>query len=178
ASAALVRFAETLNLPVATTFMAKGTIPFAHPLALGVIGLQGRDSVSWWLDRADVVIAVGYDLVEYAPARWNPYRDKKVVHLDRPPAEVDAAYTVDVEVVGDLNASLPALAVNPPSRAVCPQTLRETLAAELEGGADRSFPVRPQRLLGELRAALGAEDIVVSDVGAHNMWVARSYPCM
>ncbi|HKA52097.1 MAG TPA: acetolactate synthase large subunit, partial [Candidatus Binatia bacterium] len=177
ASAALVRFAETLNLPVATTFMAKGTIPFAHPLALGVIGLQGRDSVSWWLDRADVVIAVGYDLVEYAPARWNPYRDKKVVHLDRSPAEVDAAYTVDVEVVGDLNASLPALAVNPPSRAVCPQTLRETLAAELEGGADRSFPVRPQRLLGELRAALGAEDIVVSDVGAHKLWIARLYPC-
>src|SRR5262249_52520138 len=148
ASAALVRFAETLNLPVATTFMAKGTIPSTHPLALGVIGLQGRDSVSWWLDRADVVIAVGYDLVEYAPARWNPCRDKKIVHLDLSPAEVDAAYTVAVEVVGDLNASLSALAVNTTSaRVVCPQTLRETLAAELEGGADQSFPVRPQRLL-------------------------------
>lgn len=69
ASAALVRFAETLTIPVATTFMAKGTIPFSHPLALGVIGSQPHDPVSRWLDLADVVIVVGYDLVEYAPAR-------------------------------------------------------------------------------------------------------------
>ncbi|HEV8715799.1 MAG TPA: acetolactate synthase large subunit [Candidatus Binatia bacterium] len=179
ASAALVRFAEALNLPVATTFMAKGTIPFAHPLALGVIGLQHRDAVAWWLDRADVVVAVGYDLVEYAPARWNPRRDKKIVHLDLSPAEVDAAYTVVVEVIGDLSASLSALAMNPTSiQAVCPPTLREALVAELAGGrTNQSFPVKPQRLLWELRAAMEAEDIVISDVGAHKLWIARLYPC-
>ncbi len=179
ASAALVRFAEALNLPVATTFMAKGTIPFGHPLTLGVIGLQSRDSVSWWLERADVVVAVGYDLVEYAPVRWNPRRDKKIVHLDLSPAEVDAAYTVAVEVSGDLSASLSALAVrSTPTQAVCPWTLREALAAELEGGhTDHSFPVKPQRLLWELRAAMDAEDIVISDVGAHKLWIARLYPC-
>lgn len=141
ASAALVRFAEALNLPVTTTFMAKGTIPFAHPLALGVIGLQNRDTVSWWLDRADVVVTVGYDLVEYAPVWWNPYRDKKIVHLDRSPAEVDAAYTVAVEVTGDLSASLSALAARSiPNQAVCPWTLREAFVAGLEGGqTDHSF---------------------------------------
>ncbi len=179
ASAALVRFAEALNLPVATTFMAKGTIPSGHPLALGVIGLQSRDSVSWWLERADVVVAVGYDLVEYAPTRWNPSRDKKIVHLDLSPAEVDAAYTVAVEVSGDLSVSLSALAVqSTPTRAVCPWTRREALVAELEGGhTDHSFPVKPQRLLGELRAAMDAEDVVISDVGAHKLWIARLYPC-
>lgn len=179
ASAALVRFAEALNLPVATTFMAKGTIPFGHPLALGIIGLQSRDSVSWWLDRADVVISVGYDVVEYAPARWNPRRDKKIVHLDLSPAEVDAAYTVAVEVSGDLSASLSALSIlSTPTQAACPWMLRETLGAELAGGhTDQSFPVKPQRLLCELRAAMGAEDIVISDVGAHKLWIARLYPC-
>jgi acetolactate synthase-1/2/3 large subunit len=179
ASAALVRFAEALNLPVATTFMAKGIIPFAHPLALGVIGLQSRDSVSWWLDRADVVIAIGYDLVEYAPARWNPHRDKKIVHLDLSPAEIDAAYTVAVEVIGDLSASLSALSLrSTPSQAVCPWTLREALVAELERyHRDQSFPVKPQRLLWELRAAMDAEDILISDVGAHKLWIARLYPC-
>ena len=179
ASAALRHFAEALNLPVATTFMAKGTIPFGHPLALGVIGLQRRDSVSWWLERADVVVAVGYDLVEYAPARWNPYRDKKIVHLDRSPAEVDAAYTVAVEVIGDLGASLYSLAMrSTPNQAFCPWTLRETLVAELEGDhTDQSFPVKPQRLLCELRVAMDAEDLVISDVGAHKLWVARLYRC-
>ena len=179
ASAALVRFAETLNLPVATTFMAKGTIPSGHPLALGVIGLQSQDAVSWWLEQADVVISVGYDLVEYAPAWWNPRRDKKIVHLDLSPAEVDAAYTVAVEVTGDLSASLSALSTKAiPNPALVPWTLRETLVAELEGGlTDHSFPIKPQRLLGELRAALNAEDIVISDVGAHKLWIARLYPC-
>ena len=179
ASAALVRFAEALNLPVATTFMAKGTIPSGHPLALGVIGLQSRDSVSWWLDRADVVVAVGYDLVEYAPARWNPRRDKKIVHLDLSPAEVDAAYTVVVEVIGDLSPSLSALSMRAtPSQAVCPWTLREALVTELaEGHRDQSFPVKPQRLLYELRVAMATEDILISDVGAHKLWIARLYPC-
>jgi len=77
ASAALVHFAEALNVPIATTFMAKGVIPFSHPLAMGAIGLQARDYVSCGFDLADVIIAVGYDLVEYAPSFWNPGRDKK-----------------------------------------------------------------------------------------------------
>lgn len=194
ASAALVRFAEALNLPVATTFMAKGTIPFGHPLTLGVIGLQSRDSVSWWLERADIVVAVGYDLVEYAPARWNPHRDKKIVRLDLSPADVDAAYTVAVEVTGDLSTSLSALSLMATSpQAVCPRTLREALVAELAGGhlglwetlsvelaegrTEQSFPIKPQRLLSELRAVMAAEDIVISDVGAHKLWIARLYPC-
>lgn len=179
ASAALVRLAEALNLPVATTFMAKGTIPCSHPLALGVIGLQSRDVGSWWLKQADVVIAVGYDLVEYAPARWNPRRDKRVVHLDLSPAEVDAAYTVAVEIVGDLSASLSALATSSISgRAGRPWVLGGALMAEsAEGYRDQSFPVTPQRLLCDLRAAMAAEDVLISDVGAHKLWTARLYPC-
>jgi acetolactate synthase I/II/III large subunit len=179
ASAALVHFAETFNLSVLTTFMAKGTIPFAHPLALGVIGLQQQDSVSWWLERADVVVAVGYDLVEYAPARWNPTRGKKIIHLDLSPAEVDAAYPVAVEVMGDLSASLSALAARPtPTRTVHAWTPPDICVAELaESYSEQSFPVKPQRLLGELRAVMTAEDILISDVGAHKLWVACLYPC-
>ncbi|MEW6299367.1 MAG: hypothetical protein AB1671_16775 [Thermodesulfobacteriota bacterium] len=119
----------------------------------GVIGLQSRDVGSWWLKQADVVIAVGYDLVEYTPARWNPRRDKRVVHLDLSPAEVDAAYTVAVEIVGDLSASLSALATGSISgRAGRPWVLGGALMAEsAEGYRDQSFPVTPQRLLCDLR---------------------------
>jgi len=109
ASQALARFAEKLNIPVATTFMAKGAIPDTHPLALGAIGLQTPDHVNHAFAGADVVITAGYDFVEYAPKFWNAKRDKKIVHVDMSPAEVDAAYIVKVGVVGDINSSLEAL---------------------------------------------------------------------
>src|ERR1035437_4994331 len=110
ASKALLRFAEKLNIPIATTFMAKGVIPDTHPLALGAIGLQTPDYVNCAFAEADVVIAVGYDVVEYAPRSWNPKHDKKNVDVDLAPAEVDAAYIVNVGVVGNIASSLDALA--------------------------------------------------------------------
>ena len=87
---ALIRFSERLNVPVATTFLGKGVFPDDHPNALGTIGFMVRDYANFGFDRADVVVAVGYDLVEYSPARWNPSRDKAIVHIHRTVAEVDA----------------------------------------------------------------------------------------
>ena len=180
ASEALVRFAEKLNLPVATTFMAKGVIPDSHPFALGAIGLQMRDYVNDAFAEADVVIAVGYDVVEYAPRSWNPKRDKQIVHVDMSPAEVDAAYIVEVGVVGDIASALDALA-----RAVTPRAtahglpFRQRLRDELETGRrDNSFPLKPQRILADLRSALADDDIVIADVGAHKLWLARLFPCL
>ncbi len=77
-SEALVRFAEVLNIPVATTFMAKGVIPDTHPLSLGAIGLETLDYVNCEFLEADVVIAIGYDIVEYAPHTWNPTVTRKL----------------------------------------------------------------------------------------------------
>ncbi len=180
ASAALVRFAETLNLPVATTFMAKGVIPDTHPLALGAIGLQTPDYVNFAFAEADVVITVGYDVVEYAPRSWNPKRAKKIVHVDMSPAEVDAAYIVNVGVVGDLAPSLDALArTATPHSAAHGAQFRRMLRDELEQGRhDASFPLTPQRILTDLRAALADDDIVISDVGTHKLWLARLFPCL
>jgi acetolactate synthase-1/2/3 large subunit len=96
ASQALARFAEKLNLPVTTTFMAKGAIPDTHPLSLGAIALQTPDYVNHASAGADVVITVGYDIVEYAPKFWNAQRHKKIGHVDMSPVEVDAAYIVNV----------------------------------------------------------------------------------
>ena len=64
-------FAEKLNIPVATTFMAKGAMAFSHELSLGTVGLQAHDYVACGFDRADVIICVGYDMVEYHPYLWN-----------------------------------------------------------------------------------------------------------
>jgi acetolactate synthase-1/2/3 large subunit len=180
ASQALLRFAETLNLPVATTFMAKGVIPDPHPLALGAIGLQMRDHVNDAFTEADVVIAVGYDVVEYSPCRWNPQRDKQIVHVDMSPAEVDASYIVGVGVVGDIASALDALAqVVTPHATAHGLAFQQRLRDELEQGRkDHSFPLKPQRILADLRSALADDDIVISDVGAHKLWLARLFPCL
>ena len=82
AADSLRQFAERLNIPVANTFMAKGVVPFSHPLWLGAVGLQAHDYVSCGFDRADVIVSVGYDMVEYHPNRWNPTRSKQIVHID------------------------------------------------------------------------------------------------
>jgi acetolactate synthase I/II/III large subunit len=180
ASGSLVRFAESLNISVATTFMAKGVIPDTHPLALGAIGLQAPDYVNFAFAEADLVIAVGYDVVEYAPRSWNPKHHKKIVHVDVAPAEVDAAYIVNVGVVGDIASSLDALAQRAkPHSAVHGLQFRQMLQGELEQGRrDDSFPLKPQRILADLRSALADDDIVISDVGAHKLWLARLFPCL
>ena len=177
ASDALVAFAEKLNIPVTTTFMAKGSIPFSHPLSLGTVGLQAHDYVACGFDRADVIVAVGYDMVEYHPHLWHPHGDKQILHVDMSPAEVDEHYILACGVIGDINAALNGIADHAtPRQTSYAGTLRETIVEELSAHANNnSFPVTPQKLIWDLRQALAPEDIVISDVGAHKMWMARMY---
>jgi len=177
ASNELVAFAEKLNIPVATTFMAKGVIPFSHRLSLGTVGLQAHDIVACGFDRADVVICVGYDMVEYPPQLWHGEKDKKIIHIDMSPAEVDEHYILECGVVGDIGAGLDGIAaLATPHSGQHGTVLRETIVAELSAHADNtSFPVTPQKIIWDLRKVLAADDIVISDVGAHKMWMARMY---
>ena len=180
---ALRHFAETLGIPVVETFMGKGSVPDTHPLCLGTVGLQEHDYISCGLDRADVIICVGYDLVEYAPARWNPRRDKRIVHIDPSPAEVDAAYQVAVGVQGGIAASLMRIAERASARGDSSTirgagALREIIQNEFRAEAEGdSFPLKPQRVVRALREVLGDNDILISDVGAHKLWIARMYAC-
>ena len=177
ASRALVDFAEKLGVPVATTFMAKGVIPFSHELCLGAIGLQAHDYVAFGFDRADLVICVGYDMVEYHPRLWNPQRDKKIIHIDASPAEVDAHYILEAGVIGEISDSLERIAAKAhrPARAQ-EHRLRKVIVEEIGAHADdTAFPVKPQKIIWDLRQALDKDDIVISDVGAHKMWMARMY---
>jgi acetolactate synthase I/II/III large subunit len=188
---ALRALAKGLHVPVAATFMGKGAVDDRSHLSLMAVGLQARDHVLTGFDRADLVISVGYDLVEYAPARWNPDGRKRIVHIDTQPAEVDAAYQPEVELVGDiegalerlLEAALPggvggrsATQRHESRETLVHADLRTSLLADLTACVtDAGYPIKPQRAIHELRSALGPADIVVSDVGAHKIWVARLY---
>ncbi len=174
---ALQAFAEALNVPVANTFMAKGVLAFSHPLSLGTIGMKSRDLPWFAFERADVVICIGYDMVEYPPEFWNPDGDKKIVHIDAQMAEVDEHYIVETGVLGDIGEALDAIATRLERRPDLQfATLRQAILADRgEHANDAGFPLKPQKILCDLRAALAPEDNVVCDVGAHKMWTARMY---
>lgn len=181
ASAALTEFATQLQIPVANTFMGKGVIPYTHPLALWTVGLQQRDYISCGFDRTDLVIAIGYDLIEYSPKRWNPDGKIPLIHIGANPAEVDSSYIPISEVVGDISDSLAEI-LKRVDRQGKPEpyalSLRPEILADYQQHAnDDGFPIRPQKLIYDLRHVMGSEDIVISDVGAHKMWMARHYHC-
>ncbi len=176
----LADFSRRLNIPVTNTFMAKGVVPFAgNPLALGSAGLQSKDYVTCGFDRADVIICIGYDLVEYHPYLWHPTKDRAIVHIDMSPAEVDAYYPVTVGVVGDLKHSLLRIAeLATPHTGHAMRALREILVEDMnQHREDLSFPVKPQKVIWDLRTAMELPDIAVCDVGAHKMWMARMFRC-
>src|SRR5258705_4936832 len=171
ASGAVVAFIERLNLPAATTFMAKGAVPFSHPLSLRTIGLQARDPAAVGLDRADLVLCIGYDMVEYDPARWNPQRDKRIVHIDSAPAEVDGHYVLAAGIVGDIADALERVAERAAAR---PERTRMVKSAR-EGADDPAFPLKPQRVIADLRRAMAPDDGLVADGRAHKLWIARLF---
>ncbi|HEY9673910.1 MAG TPA: acetolactate synthase large subunit, partial [Waterburya sp.] len=181
ASEALTEFATRMNIPVVNSFMGKGVIPYTHPLALWTVGLQQRDLVSCAFEKADLIIAVGYDLVEYSPKKWNPEGKIPIIHIGMTPAEIDSSYIPLVEVVGDISDSLTEImkqADREGKPAPYAVELRSDIRADYEQYAsDESFPIKPQKLIYDLRQVMGPEDIVISDVGAHKMWMARQYHC-
>jgi len=180
AADALRRFSELLGLPVATTFHGKGVFADDHPNALGAVGFMSHDYVNFGFDEADVIISVGYELQEFDPVRINPGGDKRIIHLSRVPAEVDVHYDVEVGVQADIGRTLDALAAATTARfhvGASDERIRRLLAEDLaRGAADDRFPLKPQRIVADTRAALGRRDIVLADTGAVKMWMARLYP--
>ncbi len=177
---ALVRFSEKLHIPIATTFMGKGVFPSNHPNFIGTVGFADRDYESFGFDRSDVIISVGYDLQEFDPVVINRNADKKIIHIAQYPAEVDDHYPVAVGIESNLSEALGQLSnrVSPRKEMKMDRCVfRKIIDEELERGAkDDSFPLKPQRIVSDIRASLGESDIVLVDTGALKMWMARLYP--
>ncbi len=190
ASVQLKRLADLTGIGVVNTFMGKGAIPRTDEHCLFTVGLQGKDHIIAALREADAIVSVGYDLVEYSPSFWNTGAAKKVVHIDFWPAEVDGDYKTDVDVAGDIadalwqvseeierrsrenGVTLPLFDIG--SRQELRKTIHEDLTAEKDSD---HFPMRPQKVLHDVRAFLGPSDVLISDVGAHKMWIARYHQC-
>ena len=179
AARALRAFVHNTGIPVAETFMAKGLVDYEDPKALGTVGLQARDYEMAGFDEADLVIAIGYDLVEHSPKHWNPRRDKQIIVIDSIAAEVDQNFVPDVELIGDIAHVLARLAAGCSRSQTTAGTSRlheVVMGALSEARDDDHFPMRPPRVLWDIREALGRNDILVSDVGLHKLWIGRMFP--
>ena len=184
ASKQLRIFAEQTGIGVLSTFMGKGCISRQSPECLFTIGLQSKMLASAAIDKADVVIALGYDLVEYMPATWNKWGDKQIIHIDYLPAVPDDNYQAATEVVGDLAHTLwmmnERIQKNPLKFDLPYQKkIRELMIYKFNQYAkdDTQGTVRPQKALYDAREALGPSDILLSDVGTHKMWISQYYQC-
>lgn len=179
AAGAVTAMAERLQLPVVNTMMAKGIIPCDSPCFIGTVGIPQRDYVLKVFEQADLVIGIGYDLVEYAPVKWNTH-PLQLINISPSSADVDQYYEPDVEVVGDITDSIYQI-LRSAKRRTLPTAafaVRDRVRADFDAlSACADFPMKPARILKEIRTALGRSDILVCDVGAHKIWVGRDYPC-
>ncbi|NTU42751.1 MAG: acetolactate synthase large subunit [Nitrospirales bacterium] len=177
ASEQLRLFAGKAGIAVINTFMGLGAIPSDDPLSISTIGLQARDYVQCGLDRSDLIIAVGYDHVEFSPKYWEP--GKKIIHIDTRPAEVDGAY-IATELVGEIGDILGRMTgfldfQKDPSYFI---ELKKDIETDRDDllGYQGDGGINPLRVVMDMRAALSREDILISDVGAHKIWISRFYP--
>ena len=174
-------FIEKTGIYAVNTFMAKGVVSARNDRCLFAAGLASRDHVSRAFAAADLVIAIGYDMVEWHPSLWNIGNQKKILHIDFLPAEVDENYRTSVEVVGDIASSLWEIneGITAAHQKETPEFSleRERMLRELRSVQyEESQTIKPQRVLWELRELMADDDIVISDVGAHKIWTARLYP--
>ena len=176
---------ESSGIGVISTFMAKGCVDMDAEYCLYTVGLGTKDRVSIAIDDADLVVALGFDMVEYPPRLWNSHKDKKILHVDFLPAEIDAHYHPETELIGDLAHALWMLNERiekhglPEFDLDLQRKVRASMAEDFaeHSGDTTEGSIRPQKALWDARQVMGPEDILLSDVGAHKMWIARHYQC-
>ncbi len=185
ASKQLRKLCEKTGVGVISTFMAKGAVDVDADYCLYTVGLGSKDRMNLVIDQADLVITLGFDMVEYHPRLWNPNRDKTIVHADFLPAEIDEHYHPQVEAVGDLahflwmmNERVDAaggLQFDLQHQAEARQAMFDDLAEYRDDTTEGL--IKPQKAVWDARQVLGPHDVLLSDVGAHKMWIARHYHC-
>jgi acetolactate synthase-1/2/3 large subunit len=190
--AALRELAEHLDIPVAHSLMAKGALPDRHPLVLGMTGFWGLAETNAYARDADVVLALATRFAETDASSWDPeytwrFPPSRLIQIDIDPAEIGRNYPVEIGVVADAGRAAqqilaavrrlePAGADRPELRQRIATARSELFAASADRGRSDQFPLRPERILADVRAALPADAVLVTDVGWNKNGVAQCYP--
>ena len=193
ASIPIRKFVEKTGICSVNTFMAKGVISDKWERHLRTIGIKNADHALITMKDADLVIAIGYDLVEYNPKFWNGDFSKNIIHIDFTPAEVDTYYCPSVEIAADIESTINAIltqlhgskAVDTTSSSNCflemkmsksnKKIKKEIIERANKYKEDSEYPIKPERLITDVRKLIDSHDILISDVGAHKLWIAKIY---
>lgn len=173
-------FLEKTKIYSAHTFMGKGVISNLYERSLHCVGLGMKDIPLEAFEESDLVICIGYNMVEWSPKNWNSGAKKSIVHIDSAPSEIDQYYLPDLELVGSIPHIFKQIndKLSDKHQKNSPyfQEIQKRAEEDIRGFADdNGFPMKPKRILKDIRDILSDSDILVSDVGAHKMWVARQY---
>ncbi len=179
ARGALSGFIQTTRIPFFVTQMGKGVVDERSELCLGTAALSDGDYLHCAINRADLIINVGHDVVEKPPF-FMEEGGKKVIHVNYKSAQVDQVYFPQVEVVGDLAASIEKLKDKLDGEVKCNTSYFEKIRNEveahiIEGADDSRFPIIPQRFVADTRKVMGDKDIIALDNGIYKIWYARNY---
>jgi acetolactate synthase I/II/III large subunit len=189
--AALLRLAEHLDIPIAHSLMAKGTVDDRHPLVMGMTGFWGLDLTNKYTMDADVVLALATRFAETDASSWNSdytwhFPPGRLIQIDLDPAEIGRNYPVEIGAVADVGQAVAAIADavtelspqgtdRPELRETVQAERRELFGASRERGRSTDFPLRPERILADLRDALPPDAVLVTDVGWNKNGVAQCY---
>ena len=173
----LVSFIENTKLHAIHTQMGKGVLSDATEYSLYSAGIHRHDYVNCGLDQADLIITIGYSIVEYPPSLWNRNLDKKILHIDFSEAEIDKYYNPEIEVLGDISSTLRMLSrkIAPKKTGTAFRSLRVFLDEKLNRPVDRKFPPTPQEVVALVRSVMSEDDIVAMDNGIYKLWFSRLY---
>ncbi len=174
----LRKLVSRLGLPVVATYMGKGAISDREPYSLLTLDSGPDGEAGEAFERADCVLAVGYDIAEHDPAGWNPDLGTTILHVDHEPAEVYRHYNPEVEIVADIPASLRAIrgaASSGSGKAWCTD-VHDRIIKEVSRKPDPEEPFSVRRTLPILREAMADDDVLISDVGSHKMAIAQDFP--
>ncbi len=171
----LQRFAEAYHLPVVTTPLSKGVLPAGHELSFGVVSPLCPRVTLELIKRSDLIITVGYDFIEVDVKFWMK-EGAEIIHIDYLPADVDESYNASIEVLGNIGSVLDALTNLAAGRRSRPELeeYKKRITEELTQGEDsEEFPLKPQRLIKELRGVTEKDAIVCVDTGAMKYLMTR-----
>jgi acetolactate synthase-1/2/3 large subunit len=173
----LMQFIEKTGIYAVHTQMGKGVLSDASDYSLFATGIHKRDWVNCGIDRADAIITIGYNIVEYPPYVWNRHLDKKIINIDFAEAEVDKYYDPDIEIIGDISCSLRQLGelITGRKNEETFKSIREFLNRKLALDFKKRYPLTPQEIVWHAREALTHEDIVTLDNGIYKLWFSRLY---
>ena len=180
-SLALTEFIDKLGIPFFNTQMGKGVVDERHPLYLGTAALSDHDFLHCAISKADLIINVGHDVIEKPPF-FMKHGGTKVIHLNYFPAEVDAVYFPQLNVVGDIITSVRNIANGIKDNSNWDFAYFKKIKKEVDSHLtkyfeDTRFPMLPQRLVNIVRMELPDDGIVTLDNGVYKIWFARNYKC-